>query len=207
VGYEAGLKSEGFGGRLGATLAVFRQQLDNSPIPDPFDENASISAGQQRTDGVEIEVSGSPVDGLTLGFSAAWYDGEYTDKADPAYGMKPYAFIESQYTVFASYELQAGALRGLGFGITAVSLGDRWLGYPGMSEWVDNAEDEVRLDGYERYDFNVFYRGFKHWDIALQVRNATDETYIERFRDIESNNYFGAPRAYLLRAEYLFGSN
>ncbi len=204
-GYEIGLKSDWFDDRLGATLAVFRQDLVNTPIPDPVDIDFSINGGKQRTDGVELEVSGSPATGLTLGFAASWLDAEYVDRADPYYGMKPYASAEEQYSLFAKYEFSGGALQGLGFGITAISIGDRFLGYPGMSQWVDGTVDDYALlDGYERVDVNLYYDGFERWKLSLQVRNVLDERYIEHFRDIESNNYFGAPTAVIVRAGYEF---
>jgi len=201
-GYEIGLKTEWFERRLGVNVAVFRQDLVDTAIPDPTDIDFSINGGEQRTEGVELEIVGAPVAGLEVGLAASVYDAEYTDRADPYYGMKPYAFAEEQYSVFASYELQGGTLRGFGVGATVVAVGDRYLGYPGMSEWVGGAEDEVVLDGYERVDLHVFYKGLKQWEFSLQARNVTDEVYIERFRDIESNNYFGSPTAYLLRVEY-----
>jgi hypothetical protein len=38
----------------------------------------------------------------------------------------------------------------------------------------------------------------------LQVRNVTDERYIERLRDLFQDNFFGSPRALLVRAERQF---
>jgi len=51
---------------------------------------------------------------------------------------------------------------------------------------------------------HLSYTGIEQWNIGLMVRNVTDERYIERLRDRWQDNFFGAPRAYLLRTEYRF---
>ncbi len=204
-GYELGLKSEWLDGRLGVTLALYRQDLDNIPIPDPVHPEGSISGGEQRNDGVEIEVSGSPLPGLEIVAGIGWVDSDYTNRDDPEYGLVPYGSIERNGGLYVSYELQEGMLRGLGAGITYTYVGTRSFAYAGLVDmgYVNGAtSDQLWFDGFDRTDFSVFYTALENWDISLQVRNVFDDTYIERMRDIESNNYFGSPRAYLLRVAY-----
>ena len=206
-GFELGAKSEWFDRRFGVTTAVFRQELLKSPVPDPVNRNCMVNGGEEITEGVELEFTGSPIEGWKLGGAISWLDSEYNEPEGEGsrFGMKPYAIVEDQFSLFTSYELQGGALRGLGFGITYVNIGDRYLGYSGMSDWTDGTSDDYAwLDGYDRVDASVFYNGFENIEVSLQVRNALDERYIEHFRDIESNNYFGAPTAYLLRAKFTF---
>jgi TonB-dependent siderophore receptor len=195
-GLELGVKTEWFDGKLGASLAVFRQELDNIPITDPANDNFSINGGLQRTDGAEVEVSGV-VGGLTMGFAATWLDSEYVDPRDPNYGFTPWGLIEDQTSLYASYELQEGPLKGLGFGATIIDVGDRRQG----AYWSGG---DYFLRGYTRADLNLSYTGLPQWDLSLQVRNVTDERYIERLRDLFQDNFFGAPRAVLVRAEYKF---
>lgn len=191
-GLEFGLKMEWFDQRLAVNAAVFRQELDNIPIVDPNNHLFNINGGLQRTDGVELEASGLVTDGLTLGAAIAWLDSEYVDPDDPYYGEEPWGMIDRQASVFASYELQTGNLRGLGFGVSYVDVGKRSQGAGAF------------LRGYERVDLNLYYNGLENWSFALQVRNAGDERYIERLRDLYQDNFFGAPRAVLLRGEYRF---
>jgi iron complex outermembrane receptor protein len=189
-GLEFGLKSEWFDGRLGANLAVFRQELDNIPISaPPPNDNFSINGGLQRTDGIEIEVSGE-VDGLTVGLAATWLDSEYIDPRDPNYGLAPWGLIDNQSSLFINYEVQSGPLQGLGFGGTVIDVGKRW-------------QSDYFLAGYTRADLNLSYR-LAQWDVSLQLRNVTDERYVERLRDLYQDNFFGAPRAVVMRAEYRF---
>jgi iron complex outermembrane receptor protein len=194
-GLEFGLKTEWLEGRLGATAAVFRQELDNIPITDPLNPNFNINGGLQRTDGVELEVSGQ-AGGLTLGAAAAWLDSQYVDPRDPNYGFTPWGLIEHQASVYAAYRVQDGAVKGVELGVTVVDVGDRRQG-----DWFLG---DMFLEGYTRTDLNLSYHGLPQWEIALQLRNVTDERYIERLRDKYQDNFFGSPRAFLLRTQYKF---
>ncbi|CAM9870815.1 unnamed protein product, partial [Phaeothamnion confervicola] len=198
-GLEAGLKTEWFDHRLALNLAVFRQELDNIPITDPSNDNFSINGGLQRTDGVEIEASGKMSDALTFGAQFTWLDSEYVDSRDPLAGLKPYGLIDKQASAFVQYEIQDGPLHGLGFGGSIIYVGDR-----AHISYADVLPANDSLAGYERVDLNVYYKGIDGWDLSIQMRNVTDERYIERFRDIYQDNFFGAPRAILFRAEYSF---
>lgn len=209
-GYEAGLKGEWFDGRLGATAAVFRQELDNRPIPDPSNgpnQSFQVSGGLQRTDGVELEITGQPLPGWTISAAASWLDAEYIDNADINVGKTPGGTIENQASLYTSYELQSGALKGFGVGATFISVGDRIV-------LTGNSSDEngavlpgtnYSIDGYERLDLQAFYTGLDHWDLSLLVRNVTDEKYIERTNSaFLYGHFFGSPRAVMFRAEYEF---
>ncbi|HMR33031.1 MAG TPA: TonB-dependent siderophore receptor [Geminicoccaceae bacterium] len=198
-GYEVGLKSEWLDGALAANVAVFQQELDNRPIPDPNNgagEFFSVSGGLQRTRGIELELSGEPIAGLTLGAAAAWLDSEYIDNDDPNHGLTPPETTDRTLSLFASYELQEGPLRGLGFGATLVSVGDRWS--------IKNNEN-VSPEGYERVDLHGYYDGVPGLDLSLQVRNVLDATYIERSNGAYGyGNYFGAPRSVMARVAVRF---
>jgi TonB-dependent siderophore receptor len=192
-GYEVGMKGEWFEGLLSATTAVFRQELDNRPITDPNDHHFSINGGLQRTDGIELELSGSPLPGLKLGVAASWLDSEYIDRRDENFGLAPFGLIRQQATFYTGYVLQQGPLRGFGLGATVVQVGERIL---------SGAE---YMPGHERVDLHFSYDAFSAVEVSLQIRNVFDERYIERLRDRWQDNFFGAPRAVLLRVEYAAG--
>ncbi len=131
---------------------------------------------------------------MTVGAAASWLDAKYIDPRDPNFGLVPVGVADRQFSLFASYELQKGDWRGLGLGATYYSISDRSISY----------STEQFVDGYERADLNGFYRGLKNWNFSLQVRNLLDKTYVERFRQPGFGNFFGSPRAALLRVEYKF---
>lgn len=104
--------------------------------------------------------------------------------------------IERQLALHTRYTLQGGALKGLGFGATVLSVGDRIVLAGG---------DNLFVKGYERLDLHISYSALPRWDLSLLVRNVTDETYIERPNSaFLYGHFFGAPRSVMLRAEYGF---
>src|SRR5262249_48834208 len=119
-------------------------------------------------------------------------------------GLNPYGSVDRLASLFVSYELQSGVLKGFGLGATLVSEGKRSASFAGATDLYSNGTDEIFLEGYERVDLDFFYRGLPNWDLSVHVRNVGDKTYIERFRDVSGSNYFGAPRAVLFRAQYRF---
>jgi len=198
-GYEVGVKTEWLDDRLGATLAIFQQDLDNRPIDDPANgpgEFFSISGGLQRTRGIEVEVSGEPYPGVTVGFASAWLDSEFIDPLDANFGLTPPETADRQTGLYAAYEFQEGALQDFGVGATLVSIGKRW-------SLVGNTNRFMK--GHERVDLHATYAGIEGLDLSLQVRNVLDTTYIERLNGAFAyGHYFGAPRAFLLRGKVDF---
>lgn len=199
-GYELGLKTDWLNNRLGATVAIYRQELDNRPISDPTNgvgEFFNISAGLHRTEGVEFEVTGSPYPGLTVAGAATWMDNEFIDRNDPNYGLSVSGSVDRQFSVYANYEVQGGPLKYFGFGATLLSLGKR--------KFIHFSGTQAELDGYERVDLNFSYKGFPDWDMSLQVRNLFDKDYVERASGRAAfNTFYGSPRAALFKATYHF---
>lgn len=207
-GYELGIKSDWFDSKLNATLAMYRQDLDNIPLNDPgstVDEPYSISSGLHRTEGVELEISGSPFSGLTIGAAANWMDNEFIEDTDPNKGTPLDGSVDEQYSLFAEYQINSGTLQGLGVGATIVKVGDRQFNSPTPDEQGEYKGKTVYLDGYERMDINLSYRGVPNWDFLLLVRNVTDEKYIESAASqYQFGSFYGSPRAVLLKASYNF---
>lgn len=198
-GYEVGVKSEWFDSKLSATVAMYWQELDNRAITDPNDTNFSINGGLEENNGIEVELAGSPLPGLTLAAAASWLDSEYGDRRDPNYGTTPDGTIEKEFALYGNYEIQGGDFKGFGIGVTYVNQGD-WQTY----DYFTTPPTPKFVKGYDRVDLNLSYKGLPDWDFSLHIRNLFDEKYVERFRDSFQDNFFGAPLAVLFRAETSF---
>ena len=205
-GFELGLKTDWFDDKLAVTLAAYRQELDNRPITDPesrtddLQGTYSMSAGLHRTDGLELEVTGSPFPGLTLAGAASWMDNEFTEEGDNQ-GLSIDGSVDQQFSLYANYEWQQGPLTGFSLGATLVRVGDRkFLSTNAQFETV-----QANIDGYQRVDLNVSYTGIKNWNMNLLVRNVTDENYIDAANgNLYTGYYFGSPRAAMFKVTYNF---
>ncbi len=76
VCYEFGIKTEWLDGKLFATVAYFDVTKQNVAVPDPNFPLASIAFGEQRSRGVEFDVSGELLPGWKLIASYAYIDAE-----------------------------------------------------------------------------------------------------------------------------------
>jgi TonB-dependent siderophore receptor len=195
--YEAGVKTEWLEQRLAVNASVYRIDRDNIPIsvegtPGNF---FAIPSGLQRSEGFELEINGQPLPGWNLSLAYNQLDSNFEDPRDPFFGATPGGAADWQVGLFSSYELQSGPLQGFGVGVTAFAIDDR-----GLSTF-----SRGMLDGYERVDLNLFYKGLPSWEFALLIRNVLDERYIEGADRAGAYAQFGSPTAALLTVRRSFG--
>ena len=203
-GYELGVKSDWFDKRLGASLSIYRQDMTNRPLLDPTNQGNDeyyIAAGLHRTEGVELDITGSPLPGLNLSIAATWMDNEFLDKNDDLYGLAINGSAKQQYSFYANYELQQGPLKGLATGLMFLSVGERQvLPYSWRTGY-----SQAYVDGYERVDLDFSYKALPNLDMSLVIRNVLDEKYLEQGASRFARNQFvGAPRSALFKATYHF---
>lgn len=197
--FEIGAKSDWFDARFGVTAAIYR--IDRNDIPvgadvAPGETPYSVSSGLQRSEGFEVEINGQPLPGWDIALAYNRVDSEFKDPRDPFFGIQPGGTADWQLGLFTRYEIQAGPLRGLGFGASAFAIDDR-----GVSTWSPGT-----LPGYERYDLHAFYRGWNAMEVSLVVRNVTDEVYIEGADRPSAYAQFGSPTAAMLSVRYRIGA-
>jgi outer membrane receptor protein involved in Fe transport len=130
-----------------------------------------------------------------LSAAASFLDSEYIDKKDTNYKKTPWGTIKRQLSVNANYEIQSGDFAGLSVGGTVISVGEVATLIGGQQQYID---------GYERVDLNLSYNNFENWNFSFQIRNVFDKTYLEKVRGGGYANFFGSPRAAMLKATYNF---
>lgn len=203
--FELGLKAQLFDARLLGTLAAFSLTKDNILVPDltTADLNDRV-ANRQRSQGLELDLTGRVTDTLSVLASYAWTDSEVLkDNAagSPTQGKQLSNVPKHAGSVFVKY--QFGERDGVNLGIGAYLAGKRQ---------VDLA-NTAQLPGYARMDAFISYGG---WQIGgqrllaqLNVRNLLDKEYFES-TDPDSNVaprlgvYPGAPLSAIasLRIEF-----
>ncbi len=183
-GYEFGVKSDLLDGKLFATLAYFDISKQNVPITDPTNPLFSIASGEQRSRGIEFDITGEPAPGLKLIAAYAYTDAKVAADSDPnLVGKKLFGVPEHAASFWATYELQQGDLKGLGFGAGLNFKGDR----------QGDLENTFQLGSYLTADAAIFYKK-DDWRFGLNFKNITDAKYVESgFGLPASANNFGDP--------------
>ncbi len=183
-GYEIGVKSDLIDGKLFATLAYFDVSKTNVPVTDPTNPLFSIASGEQRSRGIEFDISGEPAPGLKLIASYAYTDAQVAADLDPTLvGKKLFGVPEHAASFWATYELQQGEMKGLGFGAGLNFKGDR----------QGDLDNTYQLGSYLTADAAIFYKK-DDWRFGLNFKNITDAKYVESsFGLPTSANNFGDP--------------
>jgi len=185
INYEIGAKFNFLDERVRITTAFFRTYRENVSTIDPTNPRFAIAVGEQRHQGVELDMNGQPIPGLNLNVNFAYLEAEITQDNRPAFiGSSPLRVPQPFVgRLFATYQIQSGFLRGFGFGGGIYGQSGAELAIP----------NTVKTEAYQRVDAVLFYRGSKQWDVAVNVRNLTNATYIESPGFLSVYNVFGAP--------------
>lgn len=185
--YEVGAKADLLPGRLSAGLALFNLTRQNVATPDPDDTSFSIATGEQRSRGVELDVTGTLLPGWQVMVSAAHLNTEVT-KDNRYQGNSLAAAPRWSGSLWSTYQFQQGPLRGFGFGGGLVAVDDR-------TGHIDNS---FSVEGYLRVDATAFYDLNDRVRLSLAAKNLFDADYIETPVS-RTENYAGAPLTVLAR--------
>ncbi|MBE9160699.1 TonB-dependent siderophore receptor [Nodosilinea sp. LEGE 06152] len=166
--FEIGAKADLLGDRLTATLAFYNLTRSNVPVTDPNNSAFSVALGEQRSRGVEANITGEILPGWNVITSYAYTDAEVIEAFGgiPA-GGRPANVPKHSASLWSTYEIQSGDLQGLGFGLGVFFVGDRF----------SDTANTIALDSYLRTDAALYYRR-SNWDLALNVKNVFNVNYV-----------------------------
>ncbi|MBN3963656.1 TonB-dependent siderophore receptor [Nostoc sp. NMS8] len=174
--FEVGVKSDFFDGRLSATLAAYQITKQNIVVDDPANQGFSLQIGEQRSRGIELDVGGEILPGWKIIASYAYIDPEITEDTRPEYkGNEPSNVARNSASLWTTYEIQTGDLKGLGFGGGLFFVGDR----------QGDLENTFTLPSYVRTDAAIYYRR-DNWRVGLNIKNLFDVYYFESADSIDS---------------------
>jgi iron complex outermembrane receptor protein len=175
---ELGTKATLLDGRLGLNLAFFQAKRENYYITLPGATDPTPD-GKDESKGIDFDITSEPIKGLNLLANLILQDVQNKSDAlasnpnvevpvvdQSITGKRPAGVAEKSGRIWASYTLQSGDLRGLGFGLGATYKG---------SSYADSL-NLYQVPSYTVWDAAIFYRQPK-WEVALNVRNLGDKTY------------------------------
>jgi catecholate siderophore receptor len=162
---------------LSLTAALFQLDRRNVAIPDPNDPTVSILVDGQRTEGLELGVSGRISESWSIQGGYAYQDGQLTDRAGGttlAQLPKHVASLWNRYDITSAW--------GVGLGVVY------------QTEMFAASDNLVELPEFTRVDAGVFYTPSERLRMQVNVENLLDERY---YPNAHNNNNItpGSPPA------------
>ncbi|MEH2067029.1 MAG: TonB-dependent receptor [Nostoc sp.] len=152
---------------LGEQLQVLNRSTGNNFIADIPNAQLSLPTGEAYTFRSE-----KPLAGIT----------EITEDTRPEYkGNQPNNVARNSASLWTTYEIQTGGLKGFGFAGGLFFVGDRQGDLP----------NTFTLPSYVRTDAAIFYRR-DNWQVGLNFKNLFDVYYFESANS-ENGVFPGAP--------------
>ena len=143
----------------------------NSPPGQFF----SVATGEQRSQGVELDVIGEILPGWNIVANYAYTDADITQDNSGLEGNRIFGVPEHNLNLWTHYEIQQGDLAGLGFGV----------GFNYVSDRFGDNDNSYVLEDYFLTNAAVSYRR-DNWRAALNIRNLFDVDYIDSSEGIRA---------------------
>jgi len=123
--FEVGFKSTFFNDGLHLGVSVYELERENVLR---FENLQALLNGEERTRGVDITSSVQITEGLNILASFSYLDSEIVDDNDNGddNGNTPFSIPDEKVRIWGSYEFQGGSLAGLGLGLGAEYVGERF---------------------------------------------------------------------------------
>lgn len=176
--WEVGLKVEDPKGRFTGMVSLFHLTRENLATANPFTPDLfdAIVAGEQRSQGVEVEGALHLLPGWELTFAYTYIDAEITADNVLPVGHRLAGVPEHAFSAWTKYTIQEGKLRGLGFG-----LGGR---YYTAQEGDQTYTNPFQLPAYGTLDAAVYYERGPFY-ARVNVRNLLNrEYYVGAYNDL-----------------------
>ncbi len=172
---EAGAKLKFRGGRAFVSMAAYQLERDNIAIPDS--RGFIRQNGDQRSRGVELDLSSEVAEGWLAYATYAFTDAELL-RFSEIVPLQPPAFVVLDHTgnsaAFAPrhlFGLWTSRRLGGGFGLS--------LGLRAMSDQFISEDNRYWIDGYATLDAGVFYES-KPARFSMSLKNLTGTQFESR---------------------------
>lgn len=177
--WEAGIKANMFDGKLSGSVSYYDIYVTNVTRPDPERVGFSIQDGNISSKGVEVDVTASPLPGLSIVAGYA-YNKAVNKKTDKnILDRRPVSSgPEQMANVWVSYTFRRTQLKGFGAGIGG--------NYAGENMITNGAVTGVfTLPSYTVFNAAVFYDR-PAYRISLKMDNLANKTYWGGWTTVET---------------------
>lgn len=184
-GWEGGIKFDVNEGKVFGSVAAFEAYKTNIPNGDPNNPGFWILSGEQKSSGFEGDIVFAPNRNWQTVLSYAYTDAYITEDLDnPAFVGNALASVpKNSFASWTKYEFSEGSLAGFYIGGGLVAKSESRINPNPVTAKLFNP-------AYSRVDLLIGWEGkFQghNLSINLNVKNLTDEYYVERFVEAGTN--------------------
>jgi iron complex outermembrane receptor protein len=192
--YETGVKANLFQNKMFATVSLYSLAVENVAVNanDPNQPDLYVQRGEQRSNGLEVELNGNITDALSAHFSYAYNKAKIAKSniAEDVGKIIENAPLHSSGS-WIKYSFQNNVLKGF-----AVSVGH-------MQQSKRNTlADGFTLPGFIIFDAGLQYN-YKAFTIAANIENLTNKKYwLSAYNNV--SKWPGEPRNFMMTVDYSF---
>ena len=188
---EIGLKYDN--GTVGSSLALYRTTQPRAYVNDA---NTFVEAGENRHQGVELTVFGSPAENMRLNAGVSYLDAKQTDTGlQDLDGKRVIGIPKLQSNLNVEYDV--AAVSGLTLTGDVIHTGSRYA----------DAANTLKVDGYTTLDLGARYRtqlGKQEVTLKGMVTNVTGEDYWQSVGGYPGQGYLNAGEPTALKVSATF---
>ncbi len=186
---ETGLKTTWLNDRLRFNLTLYRINNKNINLPVYDDSWTNIlyyaKGGNVQRQGIEVELTGRPLENLELIGGYAYIDAQYKDHTSYVYGSAPLNTPKHTFNAYANYTFRQ-YIPGLSIGAGAYFTGERpindWSSGPVTHQGIVPNQKPFNVDSYTMVNLQAEYRFNQHWSLQVLVNNVFDTIGYNAYR-------------------------
>jgi iron complex outermembrane receptor protein len=199
--YEAGVKNDFLNGRLSANVTWYRILNNKYAQTAEADATKKEFSGKSASDGLEIDLSGSIVDGLNFlaGYSYNYMRYTSTNAVGVVEGQRLVGTTKNTANATLFYTVRNGQVKGLKLGASAFYTGNRNGGYNDKKD--GSASRLIPLSAFTTFDVSAGYTWNK-LSILAKLANLTNELNYFVHENYSVNPI--APRQFMTTLSYRF---
>ncbi|SMD17753.1 TonB-dependent receptor [Pedobacter nyackensis] len=175
--YEAGIKNDFFDGKLSANVTYYKIKNNKFAQAALADATKKEFSGSTESDGMEIDLTGTIIEGLNFIAGYSYNYMRYTKtlaETGIVEGERLVGTTKNTANGTLFYTVQNGTLKGLKLGGSAFYTGDRNGGRNTNKSLTKPSSGIIPIKGFTTFDLSAGYN-FKKFSILGKLSNLTNE--------------------------------
>ncbi len=187
---ETGFKTTWLNDRLRFNLTLYKINNKNINLP-VYDETWTnilyyAKGGNDQRQGIEVELTGRPLENLELIGGYAYIDAQYKEHTSYVYGSAPLNTPKHTFNAYANYSFRNNILEGLSVGAGAYYTGERpindWSSGPVTHQGIVPNQKPFDVEAYTLVNFQAEYKFNKNWSLQFLLNNVFDKIGYNAYR-------------------------